>query len=127
MNNARIVKTSKLVNGINIGLKKYYSAKVSIEEYALSKIAVDSNDSEAFSNKYKPPANIALRPERAAVPDTNFANQIRGSNDEISKLCTLYVGSKSTQVIKRDKSMTPTTNQLEEISADLWDPHNLPS
>lgn len=119
MGNARVVKISKLVNSVDIGFKEYNSTKVSIKKYDLFEVAIDSDNSEAFFNEYKPPADIALRPGGAAVPDTNFAYQIRSDNDGISKLYTPCIGSKSTQVVKRDKSMIPTRDKPEEIHADL--------
>lgn len=42
--------------------------------------------------------------------------------DILNKLCTLYVGSKSTRVVKRNKSITATSNKLEEVHSDLWGP-----
>lgn len=71
MSNTRIVKTSKLVNGINIDLKKYDLTKIFIEEYNLSKVVIDSDGSKTFSNKIKSLVNITLRPEKIAVPNIN--------------------------------------------------------
>lgn len=111
-------------NLIDIGLKEYDPAEVSIEEYDPSEVVIDSDDSETSSNENELPANITSRPGRAAVPDMNSAHQIRNDNNGISKLCAPCVGSKSTRVVKRDKTMTPTTDKLEEVHADLWGPHN---
>lgn len=36
----------------------------------------------------------------------------------------LYIRSKSTQTIKRDKSITTTTNKFEEVHIDLLEPHS---
>lgn len=127
MSNLKVVKTSKLVDSINIDLKKYNPAKVSIKKYDLSKVAIDLDDFKISSNKYKPPTNIILRPERATVLNTNFAHQTRGNGDEIAKLCAPYVSSKPTQIVKWNKSMTLTTDKLKKVHTDLWGPHNLPS
>lgn len=120
MSNPRVVKTSKLIDSINIGLKKYDPAKISIKEYDLSEIAIDSDNSKAFSNKNKSPANIALRPRKATISDRNFFSQTRGDDNRFFKLYTPCVGSKSTQVVGWDKSMTTTIGKLEEVHADLW-------
>lgn len=44
----------------------------------------------------------------------------------LEKLCTTCVRSKSTQVVERDQSITPMTNKLEEVYADLLGPRNSP-
>lgn len=127
LSNARVVKTSKLINSINIDLKEYDSAKVFIEEYDPSGIVIDSDDSEISSNKNKSPADIALRLRGAAFPNTNFTHQTRGNDNGISKLCASCVDNKSTQVVRRNKSMTLTIDKLGKVHVDLWGLHNLPS
>lgn len=44
--------------------------------------------------------------------------------DIIDKLCTPCVGSKSTRVVRQNKSMTATTKKLEEVHANLWGPYD---
>lgn len=127
MSNAKVVKISKLVNDVNINLKKYDPAEVSIKEYDPSKVAIDLDNSKASFNEYELPTNIALGSGEAAVPDTNFTHLIRGNNAGISKLCTPCVGSKSIQIVKQDENMTLIIDKLEEVHTDLWGPHNLPS
>lgn len=54
--------------------------------------------------------------------DSGSVYQIKSNinnNDGSDKLYTLYVRSKSTKVIKKNKSMTITTNKLKEIHANL--------
>ena len=61
--------------------------------------------------------------------DPGSAQQIKSridNNDALDKLYTPFVGSKSTRVVKRNKSMTPITSKLEKVHADLWGPHNPP-
>lgn len=96
MSNARVIKASKLVDGVNIGFKKYNLTKVFIKEYDPSKVAIDSDNFETSFNKKKSPTNIALRPREVAVLNTNFAHQIKSDDDGISKLCASCVGSKLT-------------------------------
>ena len=62
-----------------------------------------------------------------ATPTTVVHQIITKDSDVLDKLCTPCVGSKSTQVIQRNKSMTPTTDKLEEVYANLWGPHDPPS
>lgn len=119
VSNARVVKTFKLVDGIDISLKKYEAAKISIKEYDSSEVAMISDNSEVSSNENESLADIASRPRTAAIPDTNFFSQTRGDNNGIFKLCTLCIGSKSTRIVRWDKSMTPTIDKLEEVHADL--------
>lgn len=45
--------------------------------------------------------------------------------DAIHKLCILCIGSKLTWAIRYNKSMTATTNKLEEVHTDLWGLYNL--
>lgn len=47
--------------------------------------------------------------------------------DILDKLYTPCIGNKSTQMVRRDKSMTLRINKLEEVHIDLWGPHDLPS
>ncbi len=56
-----------------------------------------------------------------------FRADIIDDNDALDKLCIPYVRSKLTQIIRRNKSMTPTINKLEEGHADLWFLYNPPS
>lgn len=44
----------------------------------------------------------------------------------IDKLCIPCIGSKSTGMVRYNKSMTISTNKQKEVHADLWDPHNPP-
>lgn len=96
MSNARVVKVSKLVDGINIGFKEYNLARVFIKRYDPSKVAIYSDNFETSFNKNKSPTNIALRLRKVAVLNTNFAHQIKGDDDGISKLCASCVGSELT-------------------------------
>lgn len=60
-------------------------------------------------------------------PPPMIVASTRQDNDEIDKLYALCIGSKSIQVMRQNKTMTPTTKKLEKVHADLWGPHNLPS
>lgn len=73
MSNARVVKRFKLVNGINIGLKEYDSAKVFIKEYNPFKVVIDSENSKVSYNKNESPVNITSKSKRAAVSNMNSA------------------------------------------------------
>lgn len=46
--------------------------------------------------------------------------------DAGAELCDACIESKHTRIVK-SKRMTPTTRRLQEIHADLWGPHDLPS
>lgn len=126
VSNARVVRASKLVDGIDIGLKEYDPAEVFI----------DSDDSEVSSDDESPPNSASqsalLEPVPSSIetmiPNVDSVLQTKENDDDgIAKLCTPCVCSKSTQVVRHNKSMTPTTNKLEEVHADLWGPHDPPS
>lgn len=103
-----------------ITIKKYNPIKVSIKKYDLrSEVAINSDNSVAFFNQNKSPADIISRPEKVAILDTNFTHQTRMDDDKISKMCALYIGSKLTQILRQDKKMTSITNKLEEVHVNL--------
>lgn len=82
---------------------------------------VDLKDSDNSRNKSQ------IAPTSNSGSAQQFRADIINDNDALDKLCTPCVGSKSTRVVRRNKSMTPTTNKLEEVHADLWGPHDPPS
>lgn len=53
--------------------------------------------------------------------DPGSAQQIKADDDDdaLDKLYTQCIGSKSTRVIRKNKSMTPATRKLKEVHADL--------
>lgn len=56
------------------------------------------------------------------MTDPEFTHQVKteiDNNNVLNKLCISYVGSKLTQVIQRNKSITSTTDKLEEIYTNL--------
>lgn len=113
MSNTRVVRIFKLVNSINIGLKKYDFAKVSIKKCDLFKIFIDLDNSKVSSNENKLPANII------ATLSLDFIYQIKANNDGIPRLCAPYVGSKLAQIIGQQNSMTLITYKLKKVCIDL--------
>ncbi len=87
-------------------------------EYDPTEVLIDSDDSDATLDKEKSP----IQP--SAETSTAIIHQTIENPDAIDKICTPCVGSKSTRVVRRNKSMTPTTTKLEEVHVDLWGPHN---
>lgn len=85
MSNAKIVRTSKLVDGVDIDLKKYDSIKVSIKEYDPSELTIGLDNFDASFNEYKLPVDIVSRPGEVALSDMSFVHQTGGDNDEIPK------------------------------------------
>lgn len=110
INNARVVRASKLVDGIDLGPQD--------AEYDPADVLIDSDDSDASD------LSDTSTPEVTATANQTIATD---DSDVLDKLCTPCVGSKSTRVIRRNKSMTTTTSKLEEVHADLWGPHDPPS
>ena len=55
--------------------------------------------------------------------DPGFAYQIKSNindNNVLDKFCILYVESKSTQAIRKNKNMTSTINKLKKVHVNLW-------
>lgn len=101
------MRVAKLVDGISLEQedKKYNPAEV----------FVDSNNSDASvsSDEKESPTQPSAETPIAVIYQT-----IENA-DGIDKLCTPCVGSRSTQVMRRNKSITTITNKLEEVHADL--------
>lgn len=104
ISNARVVRASKYVKGIDIGLLKEYNP---IEMF------IDSENVGNFENK----SQIALILDTYSTQ--KFRADIINDNNTLDKLCILCVGSKLTQVIRRNKNMIPTINKLEKVHVDL--------
>ncbi len=121
VNNARIVRASKLVDGISLDQDD--------REYNPAEVFIDSDDSDASDCLDQEETSIQLSTKsiaevtpRATVQQTRIKDL-----EDLNKLCTPYVGSKSTRVVRQNKSMTATTSKLEEIHTYLWGPHDPPS
>lgn len=117
VSNARVIRASKLVEGIDLGLAK---------EYDPTEVFVDSEDSDNSGDNSRAEPSLAQQHTSEEV-DPGSAHQIKSSiddNNALDKLCTPCVGSKSTRVVKKNKSMTPTTSKFKEVHANLWGPHD---
>lgn len=120
VSNARVVKASKLVKSINLGPAKKYN---------LTKVFVDSENLDNFGDDSRVESFLAQQHTLEEV-DLSSVHQIKSSindNDALDKLCTLYVESKSTRVVRRNKNMTPTTSKLKKMYVNLWGLHDPPS
>lgn len=104
-NNTRVVRVSKLINGVDLNLANG-------KEYDPSEIFIDSYDSETSANENKSPNNSILQPGPAPVLPidtmTSALNPICQTKeyediDTIVKLCTPCVGSESTRSVRRNK------------------------
>lgn len=95
-----MVKASKLIDNINISLKKNNSAK----------IFIDLDDFKVFFDENKLLSNSAIQPTlfksiflfiKIIILNVNFDFQTKENNDNgIGKLCTFCISSKSTQVVR---------------------------
>ncbi len=121
VSNARVVRASKLVDGISLDQND--------TKYNPAEVLIDSDDSDASDCSDQEESPIQLSAKSAAeVTPRATDQQTRTENlKDIDKLCTPCVGSKSTRVVRRNKSMTATTSKLEEVHVDLWGPHDPPS
>lgn len=130
--NARVIRAYKLTDGIdlkNIPSKEYDPAKVLIDSDDS-----DASDADASRVRTTSAASPAISPTLAALPFpvhpaitplTAVAASTQANNlDNLDKLYMPCVGSKSTRIVRQNKSMTVTTSKLEEVHADLWGPHD---
>ena len=62
----------------------------------------------------------------AINPDLDLDFKLLPIDLDLDKFYTICMTSKSNRTVKRHKSMTPASEKLEEMYADLWGPHNLP-
>lgn len=92
------------------------------KEYNPAKVLIDSDNSNVESDGiYEERLSIQLSAEISIVAIYQFIKNL----DIINKICTVYIGSKSTQVVRQNKNITPTINKLEEVHTNLWDSHDL--
>ena len=119
ISNACIVRAFKLVDGINLDNNS--------KEYNLAEVLIDSDNSD-MSELSDSDKKSLIQHLLTKVTPTTVVRQIKTEDsDVLDKLCTLCVGSKSTRVVQRNKSMTPTTDKLEEVHTNLWGLYNPPS
>lgn len=85
---------------------------------------MDNLDASDVSDSEEP---LTMLSGMKVTPTTVVCQTKIKDPDILDKLCTPYIRNKSTRVVKRNKSMTATSNKLEEIHANLWGPHDLPS
>lgn len=119
VSNARIVRTAKLVDGINLNIED--------KRYDPVKVTIDSDDSDISDLDANSDPHINNLPNTQPVLEMAHATKANEDNNLVDKLYIPCVGSKLTQVVRRNKSMTPISSKLEEIYVDLWGPHNPPS
>ncbi len=100
--NARVIRASKLVDSIEIKDKEYNPTE-------------DDNDTLGGPMISDPNATSKHPPE--------FAANASETNSDFDHICRKCVGSKSTQVVIRNKNITPTKEILKKVHADLWGPH----
>ncbi len=105
VSNTRIVKTTKLV--ISIVLKQ------KSREYDFAEIFIDSDNSNAILDEEESPIQLSAETSTTAI------HQTIENPDVIDKICIPCIGSKSTQIVRQNKSMTQTTTKLEEVHSNL--------
>ena len=121
-----VIRVATLVNGIKLQKAKY----------DLSEVFVDSKKSEYDTNNQDNTAkdnNVVDESEQsmdiavvALIFQTFASDQALDStlktltiDPDLEKLCTTFVTSKSTQIVKWHKNRTPANNKLEEININL--------
>ena len=105
--NAPVIKASKLMDGIKIEEDK---------EYDLTEVFIDS-DTEDDDDTLG--GSIISDPNASPKHPPEFAANASETNSDFDHICGQCVRSKSTQVVIRNKNMTPTKEKLEKVHADL--------
>lgn len=100
--NARVIRASKLVDGIDI----------KDNEYDPTEVFIDSDTEDDDDTSGTPIVSGPTAPPELAASASE-------TNSVFDHICGPCVGSKSTRVVIRNKSMTPTRERLEEVHADL--------
>lgn len=117
--NARVVRTSKLVDGIDLDGNKYDPTEVFIDSDT-----EDENDTINLDNSSNLDFPSTARDFVANATVTEQETPSSSNTSDFDQLCGLCVGSKSTSIVIRNKPMTTTKEKLEEVHADLWGPHH---
>ena len=131
--NSRVMRAARLTDGIK--LKDVHSKKYDPTEVLIESDDSDVSDSEdsAFpmtlaTMPVAPPLSIPASALMAVAPPFPtppiiltliLAGIQKNDLDNLDKLCIPCIGSKSTQIIRRNKYITTTTNKLEEVHTHL--------
>ncbi len=135
VSNVGVVKASKLVDVVDLDPdnKKYDPAKLFIDSNNSDNSKASANENvlpvdKAWDSVFLEPVSVSTIPLKTTIlgSDSVHLTKKNNENDVLNKLFTPCVGSKSTWVIRQNKSMKPTTNKREEVHMDLWGPHDLP-
>lgn len=116
--NTWVVRASKLTDGINFN--------TSNSEYNLTKAFINlnqSNASDSYSNSEIPTA-INLIASNSIPIIAIFQEKNAKNPDNLDKLCTSCIRSKSAQVVRQNKRITITINKLEKMHTNLWELQN---
>lgn len=114
VSNARVVKTSKLVDGIDLDRNKYNFTEVFIDSDTK-----DKNDTINLDNSFnldfpctavKFIANATVTKQETPSSSNTFA---------FNQLYNPCIGSKLTSIVICNKPITPTKKKLEEVYADF--------
>lgn len=117
--NTWVVKAFKLIDGINFNTSK--------SEYNLTKVFIDLNQSDAsdsYSNCEIPTAINLIASDSIPIIAIFQKNNAENPNN-LDKLYTSCIRSKSTQVVRQNKRITITISKLEEMHTNLWGLQNL--
>lgn len=99
ISNVQVVKALKLVDSIDLALAN--------KKYDPVEVYIDFKDFDLSDNKTANSQSLVdIDPPPMIVSSTHQ------DGDEIDKLCAPYVGSKSTQIVKQNKTMILTTKKL---------------
>lgn len=114
--NAKIIRALKLLDGIgNLGgeydLADIYSNS---EAFNVQECFNSPNDSDPQNPKPEDTSSNNLQTE-----STDKLRISKITNSDLDKICEPCVESKQTQVVRRQKLITPTEEKLEEVQVDL--------
>lgn len=105
-----------MVNGIDLDRKN--------KEYDPAEVLLNSNNSDDFEKfNFNNDEAPFFTNTSVCSPKTVIIQQTTSDFNILDKLYMLCIGSKSSQIIRKDKSMTANTSKLEQMHTDLWEPH----
>lgn len=124
--NARIVRASRLLDGMGDFNKEYnpteiYSDSELSDDDASLNQPIPRSDDDADTNK---PESEQPQPPN---PSPAMSSRLATTNSDFDSLCTPCIASKQTRVVVRNKPMSEAKEKLDEVHVDLWGPHYPPS
>ena len=109
VSNTRIICASKLLTGMGDFNADYNKAEI------YSNFEVSKSEDLTINN-----ADLSFKQQIILK-----ASKITDSRSDFDKIYELYIGSKQTRIVYRQKPMISTNKRLEKVHINFWGPHDL--